>query len=396
MTERPRHPASLAAHAGELTVPAATRPVAMPIYQTSVFAMPDLDTVEAIYTGQEKAYIYSRFAHPNAAALEAAYASLEGAEAALAGASGMAAIAAVLVGLLEPGAHVILDHELYGGTYALVERDLRRWGLEATYVDTADPDAVTAAIRPGATRLVFAEMLSNPTVRVADVPALAARCRRHGLLLAVDNTFATPYLARPLDWGADLVVISATKFLGGHSDLTGGLVAGRADLLDRVRQTQVNTGAVADPFAAWLCVRGIKTLHLRLQRQSENALALARWLAEQPQVAGVYYPGLPGHPSHPVARRLLSRGAGGMLSFNLGRGDAGAFFAGLRMAAFVPSLGDVTTTVSHPARTSQRALTPEQRARLGISEAMVRVSVGAEELADIIADFQGALAGLTG
>lgn len=395
MSQRKGNIATLAAHVGEDPVPTATRPVSMPIYQTSVFAFPDLPAVDDVYTGKLDAFLYSRMAHPNAAALEAAYARLEGAEAALASASGMAAIFAVLFGLLQPGDHLVSTRELYGGTFALLEAHLRRWGLAVTYVDTGDPAAVAAAIQPN-TRMVYTEMISNPTVRVANVPALAELCRRRDLLLVVDNTFASPYLVRPLELGADLVVLSATKFLGGHSDLTGGLAAGRRELIEKARAAQVVTGGMAEPFSAWLALRGIKTLHLRLERQSANALGLADFLARQPQVVRVHYPGLPADPQHGLARQLLPRGCGGMLSFQVHGGLAAAnrFIQALGLVQFVPSLGDVTTTVSHPLLTSHRALTEAQRAELGITPDLVRVSVGTEDLADILADFGQALAAL--
>lgn len=386
---------TLAAHAGEGPVPPTTRPVSMPIYQTSVFAFPDLETVEEVYNGRSPAYLYSRMAHPNARALEEAYAALEGAEDAMATASGMAAIFAVFFSLLSPGDHLICSRELYGGTYSLLAEHLDRWGIATDYVDTTDLGAVEAAIRPE-TRMIFVEAITNPTVQVADLPALSRLAFRRGLWLVVDNTFATPYLLRPLEHGADLVVISATKFLGGHSDLTGGLVAGSRALIDRIRRCHVVTGATPDPFAAWLCLRGMKTLHLRLERQSQNALALAWFLSRHPWVEAVHYPGLPSHPQSELARRLLPRGAGGILSFAV-RGDeeaAGRVIRSLRLASLVPSLGDVTTTVSHPASTSHRTLPPETRAQLGITPNLIRVSVGTEAVEEILADFEAALATL--
>jgi cystathionine beta-lyase/cystathionine gamma-synthase len=244
---------------------------------------------------------------------------------------------------------------------------------------------VADAIRPE-TKLVYVESISNPTVQVADLPGLAAICRENGVRLVVDNTFASPYVVRPLEHGADVVISSATKYLGGHSDLMAGVAAGLQSIMDAVRRTLVLNGAMLDPFAAWLCLRGIKTLHLRVSRQCENALALARFLAEQPQVEKVNYPGLTGHP-------LLPDGAGGMLSFAVKGGLAAAnrVIRALELVEFVPSLGDVTTTVSHPVLTSHRAMSPEQRAALGITESLIRVSTGVEAADDIIADFRRAL-----
>ncbi|MFZ5817849.1 MAG: trans-sulfuration enzyme family protein [Bacillota bacterium] len=374
-----------AAHAGKIDVPTVTRPAAMPIYQTSVWAFPDLETVEAVQTGQTRAYLYARQGQPNAEALEQAYADLEGGEAAVSAATGMGVIFAVLYALLEPGAHCVVTRELYGGTFALLEQELSRYMISATYVDTNDLAAVEAAIRPE-TRLLYTESISNPVVTVTDLPALGALCARRGLKLVVDNTFASPYILRPLEHGAHVTISSATKFLGGHADLMAGVAAGERETMERVRRTLVLNGAMLDPFAAWLTVRGIKTLHLRVERQSANALALARFLAGHPKVERVNYPGLSGHP-------LLPNGSGAMLSFVVRGGLEGAnrLIRSLKMAEFLPSLGDVITSVSHPVLTSHRALSTAQREALGIVDGLVRVNAGTEAAADIIADFAQAL-----
>lgn len=381
-----------AAHVGEGVVSAATRPVSMPIYQTSVFAFPDLDTVEAVYTGGSDAFLYSRMAHPNGGALEEAMAELEGGEAGLAAASGMAVIHNVLSSLLGPGDHAVVTAECYGGTYALFEHYLRRYGVTVTYVATAVAGTVAEAIHPS-TRVVYVESIANPTTRVADVPALAKLCQERGLTLVVDNTFATPYLFRPLAHGAHVSLSSATKFLAGHSDVTAGVAAGSREYIAGARSHQVITGATIDPFAAWLTLRGIKTLAVRVRRHSANALQLARFLAGHPRVEKVHYPGLESHPDHALAGKLLPLGSGGMLSFVVEGGMAAAnrFIRALKLCQFVPSLGDVGTTVSHPALTSHRAMTEEARVRLGITGGMVRVSVGIEAPDDILADFEQAL-----
>ncbi len=374
-----------AAHVGKIDVPTATRPAALPIYQTSVWSFPDLDTVEAVQTGQTKAYLYARMGQPNAEALEQAYADLEGGEAAVSAATGMGVIFAVLFAMLEPGSHAIVTREIYGGTFALLEQEFARYQIRTSYVDTNDLAAVAAAIRPE-TRLVYTESISNPVVTVADIPALAALCRERGLRLVVDNTFASPYILRPLEHGAHVTISSATKFLGGHADLMAGVAAGDKAIMEQVRRTLVLNGAMLDPFAAWLTVRGIKTLHLRVERQSSNALALARFLAGHPEVERVHYPGLNGHP-------LLPNGAGAMLSFVVRGGLAGANRAirSLKLAEFLPSLGDVTTSVSHPTLTSHRAMSQAQRVELGIVDGLIRVNAGTEAAADIIADFAQAL-----
>jgi cystathionine beta-lyase/cystathionine gamma-synthase len=376
-----------AAHAGKQVVPALTRPVAMPIYQTSAYAFPDLDLVEAVQSGREKAYLYARNGQPNADALEAAYAELECGEAAVSAATGMGAIFAVLFAMLEPGAHAVISRDIYGATYALFEQELARYQVGRTYVDASDLAAVEAAIRPN-TKILYAESISNPTVQVADLPALAAICHRHGVKVVVDNTFASPFVMHPLELGADVVISSATKFLGGHSDLMAGVAAGAKEIMDGVRRALILNGAMLDPFAAWLTLRGVKTLHVRVERQCANALALAGFLSSHPSVGRVYYPGLgEGHA-------LLPNGAGAMLSFEVKGGLDGAnrVIRALKLAEFVPSLGDVTTTVSHPVLTSHRAMAPQQREALGITDGLIRVSVGIEAVADIIADFEQALA----
>lgn len=377
--------ATEAAHAGHHELIRLTRPVSMPIYQTSVYAFPDLDLVEAVQSGQEKAYLYARMGQPNADALEAAYLALEGGEAAVSAATGMGVIFALLFAMLEPGAHMVVSRDIYGTTFALLEQELGRYGVARTYVDAADLAAVEAAVQPQ-TRLIYVESISNPTMKVADLPSLAAVARRHGLKLVVDNTFASPVVIRPLEHGADVVLSSATKFLGGHSDLMAGVAAGEEATLQKARRSLILGGAMLDPFAAWLTVRGIKTLHLRVERQSANALALARFLAGHAQVERVYYPGLQGHP-------LLPEGAGAMLSFAVkgGLAEADRLIRSLQLAEFVPSLGDVTTTVSHPVLTSHRAMDRAQRESLGITENLIRVSTGVEAAADIIADFAQAL-----
>lgn len=385
MTEKHRLE-TRAAHSGKKEVPALTRPVAMPIYQTSVYAFPDLDLVEAVQSGREKAYLYARNGQPNAEALEEAYAQLEGGEAAVSAATGMGAIFAVLFALLEPGAHAVISRDIYGATYSLFETELARYGVQRTYVDAGDLAAVAAAMQPS-TRLIYAESISNPTVQVADLPGLAAIAHQHGAKLVVDNTFASPWVMRPLEHGADVALSSATKFLGGHSDLMAGVASGSKAIMDAVRRTLILNGAMLDPFAAWLTLRGVKTLHLRVERQCRNALALASFLAGHPGVEKVHYPGLDGvHP-------LLPNGSGAMLSFIVKGGLEGAnqVIRRLKLVEFAPSLGDVTTTVSHPVLTSHRAMSPEQREALGITDGLIRVSTGVEAEVDILADFAQAL-----
>jgi cystathionine beta-lyase/cystathionine gamma-synthase len=374
-------------HAGRIDVPTSTRPVAMPIYQTSSYAFPDLDLVEAVQSGREEAYMYARNGQPNTASLEAAYATLEGGESAVSAATGMGVIFAVLFALLEPGAHAVISRDIYGATFALFEQELSRYGIQRTYVNANDLAAVAEAILPN-TRLIYAESISNPTMLVADLPGLGSLCAERGLKLVVDNTFASPAVMRPLEHGAHVSLSSATKFLGGHSDLMAGVAAGEKGIMDQVRRALVLNGAMLDPFAAWLTMRGIKTLQLRMERQCSNALALAQFLNQHSAVERVNYPGL--HGVHP----LLPAGAGGMLSFAVKGGLTAAkqLIRALELAEFVPSLGDVSTTVSHPVLTSHKAMAPAQREALGITENLIRVSTGIEAITDILADFDQALA----
>ena len=371
--------------------PSPSTPTAPPIYQTSVYSFPDLASLDAVQDGTARGYMYGRYGLPNHTALERAVAALEGAEAAVACASGMGAIAAALLAALSGGGKVAAAREVYGGTYGLLE-ELGRFGVGTTWVDAGNIPEVEAALGEGC-RLLLVETLSNPLVRVADLPALAAAAHRAGALLLVDNTFATPCLCRPLAHGADAVVHSATKFLGGHSDLTAGVLVGTASFIREARRVAMRFGPTLGPHDAWLAVRGMKTLSLRMARSCENALALATFLAGHPNVAAVHYPGLPSHPGHPLARRLLMGGFGGVLAFELRGGleAADALVKALRLITLVPSLGGVATTLSHPVKTSHRDLSPAERERLGVRDGLLRLSVGIEDAADLTADLAEAL-----
>ncbi|ACO80506.1 Cystathionine gamma-synthase [Azotobacter vinelandii CA] len=382
-----------AVHAGnEIDRQMVTHAKTLPIYQTSVFVYDSLAQVDDFLAGNPDNYMYTRIGNPNPAALEALILALEGGEAALFGASGMAAIGAALLGNLEAGDHLIASRELYGTTQSLIEKELGRLGIASSLVDIGDLAAVEAAIGPR-TRLIYTETASNPLVRVSDVPALATLAKKHGLKLLVDNTFLSPALFRPLDHGADLVLHSTTKYLNGHSDATGGILAGDAEWVERARRFQINAGGSASPFEAWLTLRGAKTLALRMQAHSRNAQALAEALEAHPKVLRVHYPGLPSHPDHALARRLFPDGCSGMLSFTLdgGLAEVDRLIRALRLAVFAPSLAGVATSISHPGKTSHRALAPEVLAALDIHDGTVRVSVGIEEAGDIVDDFVQAL-----
>ncbi|GAA2598528.1 aminotransferase class I/II-fold pyridoxal phosphate-dependent enzyme [Actinomadura fulvescens] len=390
------HPETRAVHPA-VVQPAGSRPLSVPIYQGHLFAFDSADDMAAAFDGPQGAFFYSRLGNPTVRAFENAVADLEGGTSALATASGMGAINAVLMSLLRSGDHVIAQSCLYGGTYALLKDLAERWGVEVTYVTGDDPAEVRAALRPE-TRLLYLETIANPTTQVVDLPALIAEVGdAPDVRTVVDNTFATPLLCRPIEHGADIVVHSATKFLGGHSDIIGGVaVFADADVHRRVWDHAVELGATADPFAAWLAIRGLATVALRVARQNETALDLARRLAAHPAVARVNYPGLPEHPQYELARRLLDGRGGGVLSFELAGGrEAGRTFIGaVQLVSLTPSLGDVKTLVMHPASTSHRQLDAAALAAAGIGEGTVRMAVGIEHADDLWSDIAQALAKL--
>ncbi len=362
----------------------------VPICQSAAFAYPDLDAWLAVAQGRAAGHIYSRNTNPTVAAFEAKIQALERAAAAVSFASGMAAISATLFTLLSPGDRVVSIQDTYGGTNKLFLEFLPRFHIGVTLCPTSDADAIEAAL-PGA-RLLYLESPTNPTLKIVDVSRLAAAAHRHGACVVVDNTFATPVNQQPLALGADVVIHSATKFLGGHGDALGGAVCGAEDLVHRIFHFREITGACLDPLAAYLLLRGMKTLALRVERQNRNAQAVAEFLAGHPRVARVFYPGLPGHANHAVARRQM-RGFGGVLSFALAGGWEAVrrFLPRLRYVHRAANLGAVETTAGPPATTSHVESTPAERAAAGIPEALVRYSAGIEDAADLLADLRQAL-----
>ncbi|MFI8963347.1 trans-sulfuration enzyme family protein [Streptomyces sp. NPDC053493] len=369
-----------------------SRPLGVPIHQGHVFAFDSADALSEAF-GSPDAFLYSRMGNPTVRALETAVARLEGGADALSYASGMGAVNGVLLALLSTGGHVVAQRCLYGGTYAVLTDLAARWGVEVTYVSGTDADEVRAALRPE-TRLLYLETIANPTTRVSDLPALIAAAREAGVPAVVDNTFASPLLCRPIEYGADVVVHSATKYLAGHADVLGGVAVFRDTALHRqVRHYAVEQGAVTDPFAAWLTLRGLQTLPLRIERQSASAADLAARLAAHSAVAAVRHPALADHPDHEVARRLLPRGGGGVVSLDLAGGrEAGrAFVEAVRVASLSVSLGDVKTLVMHPASTSHRQLDEQALAAAGIAAGTVRLSVGIEHVEDLWTDLEQAL-----
>jgi methionine-gamma-lyase len=368
------------------------RPTSVPIYQTVTFASEDAGELGAVLTGEQPGYAYGRIDNPTVAALGAAVAELEGAEDGLALATGMAAIHVTIVSLVSAGDRIVATRAAYGTSRALFEEVLRRLGVTTDYVDIADHAAIEAALAAAPTRILYAETIANPTIVVADHAALAAIAHRHGARYVVDNTFASPYLCRPIELGADLVVESATKFLSGHSDVLAGVVVGSRALVDPIRALQVDTGATLAPHSAFLVMRGMATLAIRMERHSATASALAAWLERQAGVSRVYHPSLASHPQAAVAARQLALG-GGMLAFELegGRAAGEAFIDALTIPELTASLGSVFTMVVHPPSTTHRQLDDAALKSAGITAGLLRCSVGLEDLDDLIADFAAGL-----
>jgi cystathionine beta-lyase/cystathionine gamma-synthase len=380
MTEPRPGFATRAIHEGQPPDPA-TGAVVVPIYQTSTFAQSAV--------GRHQGYEYARTGNPTRSAYEAALASLEDAAWGLAFASGMAA-AATLAYLLVAGDHVVAADDLYGGTHRLFDKVLRSYGLSFSFVDMTDPANVRAALRRE-TRLVWIETPTNPLLKIVDIAAVAELARAHGALVAVDNTFASPYLQQPLTLGADLVLHSATKYLGGHSDVVGGALVGRDEALrERLAYLQNAAGAVPGPFDSWLVLRGLKTLELRMERHSANALAIARWLEAEARVERVIYPGLPAHPQHDLAARQMGRGFGGMVSFLPKGGEAAAqeLVTRTRLFTLAESLGGVESLIELPAAMTHASVADSP---LAVPPALVRLSVGVEDVEDLVGDLDRAM-----
>ncbi|MGW4639872.1 trans-sulfuration enzyme family protein [Sphaerisporangium sp. NPDC004334] len=385
------HPETRAVHLPNPPLNGST-PIAVPLYQTSGFVFDDPAVFADGMGRPDGAFVYGRLSNPTVRALEEAVAGLEGGVGAVAAGSGMGAINTVLFGLLQPGDHVIAQTALYGGTAASFADLQERFGVSVTYVPQDDPAAAREAIRPE-TKLLYLETIANPMTQVADLPGMCAVAREAGVTTVVDNTFASPVLCRPLEHGADVVVHSMTKYLSGHSDVLGGIAVFADDAPHRkVWSYATKLGATLDPFAAWLTLRGMQTLPLRMARHCDNTRSLATRLAEHPAVAAVHWPGLPSHPSHELAAKLLPD-FGGVFSFDLvgGRAAGERFMSSVRLALLAPSLGGVETLILHPATTSHRSLTAHELQRAGIGEGTVRVAVGIEHPDDLWADFAQAL-----
>jgi cystathionine gamma-lyase len=383
MSERPSPGfATRAIHAGQDADPT-TGATVVPIYATSTYTQ--------AAPGQHKGYEYSRSGNPTRTALETALAALEEGERGLAFASGLAATSAVL-STLRPGDEVAAAADLYGGTFRLLERVFKPWGLITRYTDDPSPAGFASILSPN-TKLVWIETPTNPLLQILDIAAIAALAHQRGAKLAVDNTFASPYLQQPLKLGADLVIHSTTKYLGGHSDVVGGAVIGSQALLQPIAFYQNAAGGVPGPFDSYLVLRGLKTLAVRMERHGANAAQLAEWLSRQPTVAAVFYPGLPSHPGHAIAARQM-RNFGGMISLRLKGGTPAAhqFMTRTKLFSLAESLGGVESLVCHPATMTHASIPLEQRLARGVDDGLIRLSVGIEDVADLQADLAYALA----
>ena len=362
------------------------------MFLTSSFVFGSAAEAAARFKGEQPGPIYARFTNPTVQMMEARLAALEGAERCVAFASGMAAILATVMGLMKAGEHVVASRSIFGSTVQLFSNILGRFGVETTYVSPTDPEEWRAAVKPN-TKLFFVESPSNPLTEVSDIRALAAMAHEAGAWLAVDNCFCSPALQKPLELGADIVIHSATKYLDGQGRVLGGAVLGSRALMEGVYTFLRTAGPTLSAFNAWVILKGMETLALRMDAHSRNALALATWLEAQPQVARVLYPGLPSHPQHELAMAQQKTG-GGIVAFELKGGQAAAWklIDATKMVSITANLGDTKTTITHPATTTHSRMTPEQRAAAGIGDGLVRIAVGLEALADIQADLARGLA----
>jgi methionine-gamma-lyase len=384
--------ATLAVHAGEAPCQV-TGALDTPIYQSTTFAAADSDEMAALYSGKKPGYMYTRYGNPTIHALQEKIAALEAGEAALAFASGMAAISSAILGYVQAGDHVVAAGALYGAAYNFLNRKLPAMGASTAFVQTTRPEDFEKAIQPN-TRLIYFESPSNPTLEILDIAALARTARSHGIPSVIDNTFASPALQQPLKLGITVVVHSATKYLCGHGDAMGGAVIGPKDYIGHLsRDILRDFGGIMSPFNAWLILRGIRTLHLRVPAQCSNAQKIAEFLTQHPQVERVNYPGLPSHPGHDLAKRQM-KGFGAMISFEVKGGYQGGkqVMDRVKIFARAASLGDTRSLIVHSASTSHRAVPREQRLAIGITDGLVRLSVGVEAVEDLIRDLDQALA----
>jgi cystathionine beta-lyase/cystathionine gamma-synthase len=366
-------------------------PMSLPIYQTSTFEVTDNDEQLRV-TGSDS--YYTRYGNPTNSVAERTVAALEGVDAALTFSSGMGAITTTIMALLKGGDHIVAQRDIYGGTHKFLSQWLPKFGVETTFVDTTDYQQHEQAIRPN-TKLLYVESPTNPSIRVVDLQRIASLAKQQGLISMIDSTFGTPINQRPAEYGLDLIMHSGTKYLGGHTDLICGVVAGRKELIDKILATRTTIGNCMDPHASWMLVRGMKTLAVRVARQNDNALRVAEFLEQHAKVRRVHYPFLNSHPQHALARSQMS-GGGGMVTFEVdGTGeDARRVSEALRLFTLAPSLGGVESLVCIPVLTSHLSVPEEERRKMGVTEQMIRLSVGIESAHDLVADLENALKGV--
>jgi len=382
-------------HAGEETCPR-TGAVDTPIYQSTTFAFDNANEGAELFSHRKDGYVYTRYGNPTLNALEEKIAALEGAEAAQVTASGMSAISTCVLSLVQGGDHIVSARSIYSAAFDLFFRKLLAWGVEVSFVGSTSPDDFARAMKPN-TRLVYIETPSNPILNVLDIAAIARIAKKQGCLTVIDNTFATPINTRPLELGVDLVIHSATKYFCGHGDAMGGAIAGSRDLIRSISvETHRDLGGVMSPFNAWLILRGLRTLALRMERHNANAMQIAEFLQNHPKVEKVFYPGLPDHPGHDVARNQM-RGFGGIVGFVVRGGlEAGKYLLdNVRLCTLAVSLGDTRTLITHPASTTHVVVPREKRLEIGIFDGLVRLSVGIENVQDLKDDLDQALAGVS-
>lgn len=385
-----------AVHAGERSRQSNFTPVASPIDPSVGFLYENMEDTDAVLGAEKEGYVYSRYGSPTVSAFETAVANLEGSETAFAFSSGMAALhVSLLAAGVKEGSRVVCALDVYGSTASLLRSLFNRLGVQVSMIDAAKLDEVEQTIKENPTTVVLAETISNPLVRIADVPSLAEIAHRYGAQLIIDNTFATPYLFNPGIYGADYTVHSATKYLNGHGDVTAGVVATSRENRSKLYELNKLVGSLLGPFEAWLALRGLKTLPLRIRQQCENAQKTAEWLVKHPLIRQVHYSGLPSHTQHALAKRLFNdKGFGGVLSFEIreaAKSDIFHFMEALQVCLPATTLGDIYSLVLYPAISSHRSLTPEERSRIGITDELVRLSCGIESSVDIIADIDQAL-----
>jgi methionine-gamma-lyase len=385
--------ASRLIHLGEKNPESFSRTKSLPISMSSVFVFDDVETLDQVYDGEAKGYIYTRNGNPVHDALAEIMFNIEEGEDALVYSSGMAAITLSIISQVKTGDHIIAANVLYGGSFQFIKTELARFNIEVSFVDPINED-ITPYFKPN-TKVVYLETISNPLMEVVDLAKIAEITHHHGAKLIVDNTFATPVICQPLLLGADIVAYSATKYLCGHSDVTAGIIVANKETIKQIYPTGLLYGPTMSPFDAWLVVRSLRTLELRIIQHSNNALKLAQYLESNPKISNVYYPGLSSSPTFDVAKRIFNNNLfGGMLSIDLAGGEKAAYdlIRNLESIKFVPSLAGVSTSVSYPAKTSHRSLNEKELKKANISKGLIRISTGLENVDDIIAEFENALA----